>query len=161
MITLPPRPAPVALAVKLAVAVAALALLEGLALVLDVGGVRATAISASSSDPELTETLTTVAVVFAVAGSVIGASLWLVFGLLAGRGHGWARIVVTAIAGLAAFSSLFSLTDGSLLSVTSALRVVLAVAVIVLLFRPEANRWYTQVKAVRRQPVTTGYPPSA
>jgi hypothetical protein len=163
MIT-PPRPAPVALAVKLVIAVAVVALLEALAVVLDVGGARSQAVTASSSNPQLTGTLTTVAVAAVVVGAVISATLWLVFGLLAGRGHGWARIVVTAFAGLAAVSSLFSLADGSLLAVTAALRLVLAVAVIVLLFRPEANLWYAQVKAARRPsapPVPTGYPPAA
>lgn len=164
MITPPPRPRPVALAVRLVVAVASVALLEALLIVLDAGGARSRAITATGADPQLTETLTTIAVVAGVVGALVGAALWLVFGLLAGRGHGWARIVVTAFAGLAAFSSLTSLTDGSLLAVTAALRLVLAVAVIVLLFRPESNRWYAQVKAARRPaaaPVPTGYPPVA
>lgn len=161
MITPPPRPAPVALAVKLVVAVAAVNLLDALALVLDVGGVRSQAITASSSDPQLTETLTTIAVVAGVAGAVVGAALWVVFGVLAGGGRGWARIVVTAFAGFGAVSSVTSLADGSVFSVTSALRLVLAVAVVVLLFRPEANRWYAEVKAARRPHVPTGYPPAA
>ncbi len=95
-------------------------------------------------------------VVATVVGAVIGTALWLVFGLLAGRGHGWARIVVTVLGGLAVLSSLASLGDGSLLSLTAPLRVALCAALVVLLFRPEANRWYADVKAARRQPVAPG-----
>lgn len=161
MITPPPRPAPVALAVKLVVALTSVTLLETLAVVLDVGGVRSQVVSTSGADAQLTGTLTAAVVVATVVGAVIGTALWLVFGLLAGRGHGWARIVVTVLAGLAVLSSLASLADGSLLSLTAALRVALCAALVVLLFRPEANRWYADVKAARQQPVGAWYPPSS
>lgn len=157
----PSRPAPVALATRLVVALAAVALLEALLVVLDVGGVRDRVVTAGSSDPQLTQTLTAALVAAVVVGAVGSAALWLVFGLLAGSGRGWARIVVTALAGFASVASLTSLTGGSLLAVTAAVRLALAVAVVVLLFRPEANRWYAQVGTARQQPAPTGYRPAA
>lgn len=154
------RPAPVTLAVKLVIVMAVLGVLGGVAVFADLGALREQAVAAAGANQAVADTAVTVAVASGVAGAVIGAAVWLVFGLLAGRGRGWARIVVTVLAALTVLSGLTALASPALLLVVGLLRLVVAVAVVVLLFRPESNRWFAQVKAAR-QVGATGYPPVA
>lgn len=88
--------------------------------------------------------------------AVIGAALWVLMGWLNGKGIGWARIVatilgvlgvVTTISGLLG-SALYSggAPGGGLSMVLSILTGLIALAVVVLLWRPDASAFFAARK---------------
>lgn len=84
-------------------------------------------------------------VAFLVAATVIGVCLWLWMASANGKGRKWARVVATALGGLSILGFVLSLGQGQastlslLLSVVTAL---LAVVILVLLWRRESTDFY-------------------
>lgn len=101
------------------------------------------------SDDSLTQsqidTAVNIGIGFAVVTGLIGVGLWLWMAHANGRGQSWARIVATVLAGLNVVGTLFNLASGNLpaLSLVMALvGIALAVVILVLLYRPDAGRYY-------------------
>lgn len=85
------------------------------------------------------------AVAFAIVFGLIGVGLWLWMAWANGKGRKWARIVATIFGVINVLSFLYAVTAGSattlslLLSVVS---VVVGVAALVFLYRPDASQFY-------------------
>lgn len=76
---------------------------------------------------------------------ILGVALWLWMAHTNGNGRKWARVVATALGGLGTLGFVLSLAQGeaTALSLTlSALTALLAVAIIVLIWRKESSRFY-------------------
>jgi hypothetical protein len=89
----------------------------------------------------------------AVIGAVIAIALWLWMAWKNGRGRGWARIVATVLGGLNLISSVYTIAVGHSLAISEVLTVVdliLAVAILVLLWRRESSDFY----AASRRPIS-------
>jgi hypothetical protein len=86
-------------------------------------------------------------------GTVIGllsVALWLWMAWANGAGKSWARVVATVLGGLNVLSTVFALSSSStgITLVTTVLSLVLAVAILVLLWRP-ASSAYFQARSAR------------
>ncbi len=97
---------------------------------------------------------TAVNVGFAVAiiTALIGLALWLVMARTNLAGHSWARIVATVLAVLNVLSTLSSFArSGHTLwsSIVSIIMLVLAIAITVMLYRPDSNEYFGLRKAMR------------
>ena len=98
----------------------------------------------SYSESQL-DTETDAAMTRAVVGALIAAGLWLLMAQTNGKGRPWARIVATVLGAINGLFLLLFLVAGLLtgLGVVSALAsLVLAVTILMLLYRPESNRYY-------------------
>lgn len=101
------------------------------------------------SDSSLTEsevdTLVNVGVAFAVIFGLVGVGLWIWMAVTNGQGKSWARVVATVLGALNILGTLFNMTQpGSTTAslVLALVGVVLAAAILVLLYRPESSRYY-------------------
>lgn len=95
-------------------------------------------------------------VVTGIVASVVGAALWVLMGWLNGKGVGWARIVATVlgvlgvlltVAGLAGSALLPGAADGGASAmVLSVITGLIALAVVILLWRPDASEFFAARK---------------
>ena len=100
--------------------------------------------------PEAVDSATTISLGFATVVGLVGVGLWLWMAAANGAGRSWARVLATVLGALGALSAVFSLTTGT--GVTIALQLlslVLAVAILVLLWRP-ASSAYFQARSARQ-----------
>jgi len=82
---------------------------------------------------------------FIVVFGAIGVLLWLWMAWKNGAGRNWARIVATVLAALNIVSTLISIMGGNTTTVSAVftiLNVVLAIAILVLLWRKESSSFY-------------------
>ncbi|MFI5429888.1 hypothetical protein [Aeromicrobium sp. UC242_57] len=105
-------------------------------------------------DPKVTastvDSVYAVSIGVAVIIGLVGAMLWLWMAWKNNEGRSWARIVSTVLGGLNVFGALTTFSSGNAdsLSVTSTvISLVLAVVVLVLLWRPESTRFYDESRA--------------
>lgn len=94
-----------------------------------------------------------VAVAFVVIVAIIAIAIWLWMAWKNSQGRSWARIVATVLAGLNILSFLANLaqnqqTGGT--TVLSVISVLLAIGILILLWRPESSAYYRSVSAARR-----------
>ena len=76
--------------------------------------------------------------------------LWLWMAAANGAGKSWARVVATVLGALSVLSTVFSLTSGTGVTIAmQLLSLVLAVAILVLLWRP-ASSAYFQARSAQR-----------
>lgn len=81
--------------------------------------------------------------------------LWVLFGYLVGQGKNWARITATVlgviggVCGLCGLASLVGDTTSAASSVVTFVASVIGVASIILLWIPDANRWFAAKDAER------------
>ncbi|MGH9213542.1 MAG: hypothetical protein ACRD2C_23135 [Acidimicrobiales bacterium] len=101
------------------------------------------------SDETLTadelDTAVAVGLTFVVVTGLIGVGLWLWMASANGKGKSWARVVATVLGGLNIVFTLLGVALGQttpLSAVASVVGVALAVAILVLLYRPDSNRYY-------------------
>lgn len=98
-----------------------------------------------------TDVLTRVFLVAMVIGGVLDALLWLWMAWKNHRGRSWARVLSTVFFGLMSLSVLSSLARSSYpglgFMILNVVLWVVGLAVIVLLWRPEASQYYEAVKA--------------
>ncbi len=74
---------------------------------------------------------------------IIGVALTALFAYFIGKGANWARIVYTVLAVLSILSSVFTLGgQPALLLILGVVGLLLTVATLVLLFRPESNAYF-------------------
>ncbi|GAB3673213.1 hypothetical protein GCM10028814_00700 [Angustibacter aerolatus] len=139
-----PPPAPLALAVKLMYAGAALSVLGIVAGVTGTGSVRDRLEEQGTLTSSAIDTAVSVTVVFAIVGGLIGVALWILMAVFNGRGAQWARIVATVLGGISVLSavSLLVQTVPPFTLVVGLLQVVLAVVILVLLWRPASSAYY-------------------
>lgn len=101
------------------------------------------------SDDSLTadelDTAVTIGLTFIVVFGLIGIGLWLWMAAMNGQGKVWARIVATVLGGLNILFTLLGFAGGQLTPlgiVVSIVSLVLSAAILILLYRPESNRYY-------------------
>ncbi|GEK22469.1 hypothetical protein [Cellulomonas xylanilytica] len=103
-----------------------------------------------SLDADGVESAVTISLMFATVIGVIGVGLWLWMAAANGAGKSWARVVATVLGGLGVLSAVFSLMSGTGITIASQLlSLVLAVAILVLLWRP-ASSAYFQARSARQ-----------
>ncbi|MDX6317229.1 MAG: hypothetical protein QOD35_629 [Nocardioidaceae bacterium] len=86
-----------------------------------------------------------VVVASAVVGSLVAVALWLWMAWKNGQGRAWARIVSTVLGVINLVSSVYTISAGHSLAVSDLLTVadlVLAVVILVLLWRTESSDFY-------------------
>lgn len=101
------------------------------------------------SDDSLTadelDTAVNVGITISVVIGLIGIGLWLWMAQTNGQGKPWARTVATVLGGLNVLSALFNVAGGQMTAVSAiftAISLALAVSILILLYRPDANRFY-------------------
>ncbi len=141
-----PRPRPVDLAVKLIWVGIALSILGAIITFATLDTIVDQALEDSGASGVGADAARTGAVVGAVIGLLISVGLYAVLAIFIGKRHNWARIVYTVLVALAIVLSVFGFlgTPQPLaLMVLSLVQLLLSVAVLVLLWRPESNAWFS------------------
>lgn len=153
-----PKPSSVSLAEKLMYAGAAVTLISGLlSLFGDRDAMRETLREGLEADGQTVnaadlDSLVQVGLITGIVFAVIGAAVWALMGWLNGKGIGWARIVATILGVLGVLLTVVGLfgsallpgaeTGGALSMVLSVVTGVIALAVVVLLWRPDASAFF-------------------
>jgi hypothetical protein len=156
------KPGSVALAEKLMYGGAAVTLISGLIGAFgDQDAARESAREALEAAGEAVDEATLDAamqlgMVTGIIFAVIGAALWALMGWLNGKGIGWARIVATVLGVLGVLLTVVGLfgsallpgatAGGALAMVLSLVTGALALAVVVLLWRPDASAFFAARK---------------
>lgn len=94
----------------------------------------------------------TIGMISTVVVGVIGVVLWLLMAKFNGDGKKWARIVATVLGALSVLSTLLSFTQpatGALTIVLNLVSLLLAIGILVLLWKPESTRYYQAQSAPR------------
>ena len=91
------------------------------------------------------------AIVGAVVGLVIGVALAALFAYFIAKGANWARIVYTVLLGLGILLNLFGLLGSQpiLLVIITLVSLVLSVAIVFFLYRPDSNRYFKPPQGTR------------
>ncbi|WP_028047267.1 hypothetical protein [Cellulomonas sp. URHE0023] len=145
------RPSSVTRAVQLMYAGAALSLIGIVVAWATKNQLRDTlAESSPSLTPADVDTAVTIALVSATVVGLIAVGLWLWMAAANGAGKSWARIVATVLGGLGVVSTLFSLRSATGTSIAlNLLSLVLAVAILVLLWLPASSAYFRARSASR------------
>lgn len=139
------QPASIRRAVRLMLVGAALSLVGTLVVLTQVDTIRDTI---EEDDPSLTasevDTVVDVTVGATVVAGVIGVGLWLWMAQKNGQGRSWARVVATVLAVLNIVTTLVGVAGGGAAASLgfSLVSIVLAGAILYLLYRPESTRFY-------------------
>ncbi|MBA3309042.1 MAG: hypothetical protein H0U28_03145, partial [Nocardioidaceae bacterium] len=83
---------------------------------------------------------------FAIVFGLIGVGLWLWMAWANGKGRKWARVVATVFGVINVLSFLFVITAGSATTpslIVSVLSVLVGVAALFYLYRPDASQFYS------------------
>jgi hypothetical protein len=141
-----PQPPSIRLAVRLMWVGAALGLIGLLTTVTRTDAIRdAVEDSDSSLSESEIDTAVGVGIAFAVVVGLVGVGLWLWMAWANGQGKSWARVVATVFGGLNAAFTLLGFTRPEATAVSNLVALVglaLAVVILVLLYRPDASRYY-------------------
>lgn len=125
------------------------------------------AVPGSSLDPDSAANLAvTVGVASAVIGALVGLGLWIWMAVANGRGLAWSRVVATVFGGIDIVVAIFGLVGGTMVAtkipgttIIDGIDLVLAIVLLVLLWRPECSRYYAAVTAAKR--ARRGYGPAS
>ena len=145
------RPSSVTRAVQLMYVGAALSLL-GIVVAWATKSQLSDQIEASSPTltPDQVESAVTISLWAGIVVGLVAVGLWLWMAAANGAGKSWARVVATVLGALSVLSTLFSLTSGTGVTIAmQLLSLVLAVAILVLLWRP-ASSAYFQARSAQR-----------
>jgi len=107
-----------------------------------------------AASPTLTsdavESATTISLAVASVVGLLGVALWLWMAAANGAGKSWARVLSTVLGGISALSAVYSLSTGTGITVAmQLLSLVLAVAILVLLWRPASSAFFRARSAQR------------
>jgi len=107
-----------------------------------------------ADNPDFTEsqvnTGANVSLAFIVVVGLVSVGLWIWMAHENGEGKSWARIVATVFGGLGILGSLFTLLGGGMgASLFAVVDLVLAIAILVLLYGREATAYYRARSAFR------------
>jgi hypothetical protein len=140
----PPIPGPVALAVKLMYAGAALSLLGVIAQFLMQDQMRELVEAQPGMTSEAVDAAVSIGLVLAVVVGLVGVGLWVLNAVFNAKGKNWARILSTVLAGLNILFTLFSFAGPApmLSRILAVLGMLLSIAIVVLLWRPENKPFY-------------------
>jgi hypothetical protein len=100
------------------------------------------------------DTLYHAAVAVAVVSSLIAIGLWLWMAWKNGQGRSWARIVATILGGLNLVSSAYSVAANNTIAasmVLTVLNLLLALVILVLLWKRESSAFYAETARRRSQ----------
>jgi hypothetical protein len=87
--------------------------------------------------------------VFQIVSLVVGLALAVLFAVKMRAGRNWARIVITVFAAVRVLSALLSLPlVGGVEMILSIVVALLSVAVVVLMFRPDAKAYFASQRSV-------------
>jgi hypothetical protein len=122
---------------------AALSLLDAVLTLTQRGELRSQVVAAGTPATAV-DTAVTVAIVSAIVIGVLAAGLWVLNAVFNARGATWARILSTVLGALAVVFTLVSFTQpgGGLSRALSVVQLLIAIAVLVLIWRPESSRYY-------------------
>ena len=139
-----PRPSSVDLAVKLIWATIVLSLLSAVFTFVLIDSIIDQQLDAAGATETISsDTIRTAAIAGAVFGLVISVGISALLAIFIGKGANWARIVFTVLAVLAVLGSLIGFgAQPVVLTLINVLSLLLTVAAVVLLFRPDANAWF-------------------
>ena len=140
-----PAPAPVKMAVKLiwaSIALSVISTIATFALLDDMVDAAVKGTSGADKDAARIGVITG-----AVVGLVIGVGLAVLFAYFIGKGANWARIVYTVITVLGVLLGAIGLLGSQPLIVLllTVVGLVLSVAIVFFLFRPESNAYFKKV----------------
>lgn len=144
-------PKPLALAVKLMYVGAALSLVSVLSSFLFTDALRDQFAGQPGMDQAMVDTAVTIGLVTAVVIGLVSVGLWILNAVFNSRGKQWARILSTVLGVLAVISTLIGFTQPApaLSRVLSVVQMLLAIGIVVLLWRPESSRFYQAMSAPR------------
>jgi hypothetical protein len=153
-----PQPSSIATAVKLMYAGAALSLVSLIIGLVSLGGLKdEIADSVRETDPQATQSVIDAAYAaslgFIFVMGLVGIVLWLWMAWKNGQGRSWARVTATVLGVLNALMMLLSLTQPGATAVSigsGLLSLVLAVAILVFLWKSESSRYYEAVSRSRQ-----------
>lgn len=154
----PERPQPVSIAVRLMQLGALVSLVSLIVSFATVSGLKDEITDRlREDDPNVSQSTIDAAfaigIGFAIVMGGIGIFLWLWMAWKNGQGRQWARIVATVLGGLNVLFLLLGLANPDLETATlvfSVVNLVLAAAILILLWRPESTRFYTAVTQSRQ-----------
>ena len=140
----PPMPRPVSLAVKLMYVGAGLSILSVIAQFVMQDQMRELIEAQPGMDSETVDAALSIGLVLGVVFGLIGAGIWVLNAVFNAKGKNWARILSTVLAGLSIVFTLFGFTQPAptLSRILSVLGMLLALAIVVLLWRPENKPFY-------------------
>lgn len=147
------RPSSIRTAVRLMYAGAVLAVVNLALAFLATGSLRTeTASSLQSNGSRLTAAQVDAAVsdalLLATSVGLLGVLLWLLVARTIWRGHAWARVVATVLGVVNVVTTGLAVATGSGAAATllvPAVSAILAVAIVVLLWRPESSHWFARL----------------
>jgi len=103
-----------------------------------------------SLTPKGVDAAVTISLVSATVVGLIAVGLWLWMAAANGAGKSWARVLATVLGAVSVLSVIFTLTSGTPVTIAMGLlSLVLAVAILVLLWRP-ASSAYFQARSARQ-----------
>ncbi|NRQ48912.1 hypothetical protein [Aeromicrobium stalagmiti] len=154
----PEQPSSISTAVKLMLVGAALSVLSLVYSLATMGDLKdQIRDELAKNDPDVSQSTVdaaySVGIGFAVVFGLLGAFLWVWMAWKNGQGRSWARVVATVFGGLNLVGALFTFSAGNsepLSLVATGVSLVLAVVVLVLLWRPESTRYYEDVTRSRQ-----------
>jgi hypothetical protein len=150
-----PQPPPIQLAVRLMWVGAGLSLVSLIVSLLTLSSLKShIRDQLAKSNPTLSNSDINTTYHAVVAGAVIvavlGIALWLWMAWKNGQGRSWARVVATVLGVINLLSSIYSIAVGHSLAVSAVLTVlnlILAVVILVLLWRRESSDFYAAQSA--------------
>ena len=93
--------------------------------------------------PDQVESAVTISLAVGTVIGLVAVGLWLWMAAANGAGKSWARVVATVLGALSVLSAVFSLTSGTGITIAmQVLSLVLAVAILVLLWRPASSEYF-------------------
>ena len=102
-------------------------------------------------DQAAVDLATTVLLVVGIVFGIIGVALWILNAVFNAKGKKWARILSTVLGGLAVVGALagFLQPQPGLSMTLGVVQALLAIGIILLLWRPESSRFYEAASAPR------------
>jgi hypothetical protein len=148
----PERPASITRAVQLMYVGAALSLVGLVVAWATKSQIKDKLADASTTlTPSELDTALNVALGVATFFALVGVGLWLWMAATNKAGRSWARVVATVLGALNVLSTLYGLRSSAGVSILlSVLSLVLAVTILVLLWRPASSAYYQASAAARR-----------
>ena len=154
----PAQPSSISLAVKLMGAGAGVSLVSLIVSLLGLGSLKDDiARQIRDADPSVTQSTIdaayAVGIVFAIVVGAISVLLWLWMAWKNGQGRSWARVTATVLGALNVVFTLFGFAAGGVETPTlllSVVNLVLAVVILVLLWRKESTQFFEAHTAARR-----------
>jgi hypothetical protein len=103
-----------------------------------------------SLSPENVDSAVTISLAVGTVIGLIGVLLWVWMAVANGAGKSWARIVATVLGGIGILSGVYSLSTGTGITIVlQVLSLVLAIVILVLLWRPASSAFY-QARSAQR-----------